>query len=160
MSIHERKASLREFYGELTYRSFILPRYLPCFYVSSWSLIQEWYSPLCCNFTMGSLMLRRGSRGSCVTLSTREEMRRSRGNCPRLKSRGRKNVGFAWRWTQRLSCLVAVILCAFSATETGKASIFVRFVNSVMRFYSKNKTNCVTLHAQARQISVMSVLSG
>ena len=86
---------------------------------------QLWYFLLCCNCKGGSLMWRTRSRRLCAWRGTERKMRMNGAAFPILTLRGKKSVGFAWRWTAKLCCPTAHMLCASDVTRTGMREISV-----------------------------------
>ena len=86
---------------------------------------QRWYFLLCCNFKEELRMWNIGNRKRHVLWDIEERMSWViRGNSQNSTWKGKKSVGFAWRWTARLYCLIAVILCVWGAIRIGKRSVF------------------------------------
>lgn len=135
MSTHERKASIKEFYGNVTcscnfsrgsnYADILL---IALFYwlelLYGW-LEQLWYFLLYCNCKGGLLIRRTKSRRPCAWRGTEGEMRMKETSYPKLMPREKRSAGFAWRWTAKWCCPTAPIICASDATRTGTQNFLV-----------------------------------
>lgn len=117
MFIHERKASIRQFYGEWNLKG------CKCIIISLvvWELqsaidliilcSQVQYFHLYCNFKEGLQILKMQNRKRYVHLSTQERMMYTVGNSLKLTQKERKSVEFAWKIMAKLCFQTVTTLC-------------------------------------------------
>lgn len=90
---------------------------------------QRLYFLLCCNFKKASQIWKIGNRKRHVLSDTKERMSWKGVDFLKLTKKGRRNVEFAWRWTENLYCLTAAIHCVWSVIVIGKLFVVFFFYN-------------------------------
>ena len=126
MSTHERKASIREFYGRLCCCPMEIDHWIwfgNLFYGRiAWYVLhfcQLWYIPLFYNFKVESPTLRIKNRKLFAWRDTGREMKRNIDSTQTWILKEKKSVEFAWRWIVKLCYLTAIMWCAWNAIENG-----------------------------------------
>ena len=131
MSTHERKASIREFYGSI--RVFLhFPSYDCLLYIyflttdfCNLCYDQLLFTPLYCNFREVLPILRIKNRMLSAWKGTEEEMTMNVYSVRMLTLNEKKNVEYAWRLLARLYCPTATTRCAWNVTVNGTIISFV-----------------------------------